>query len=82
MPHVALLVEVQLGSIFYCGPDQVKPPSGFDSLAIVKKFTMIKEDDGSELFLPQNADSSAPLFRVFQQSQIGVVRYILHPGKE
>jgi tetratricopeptide (TPR) repeat protein len=77
-PHsVAILVEVQLGSVYYCGPEQVTPPPGYDSLAIVNRFTKVKDDDGSEFFLPQNNDSGVPVFKVFDQSQIGTVRYIL-----
>jgi len=77
MPFVAILVEVQLGTVFYCGPEQQEPPPGYDSLAIVNRFTTLQEDDGSISFLPQNNDSAVPVFKVFDQAQVGSVRYII-----
>lgn len=78
-PNVALLVEVRLGALFYCGPEQTTLPSGFDSLAIVNRFSSFQEDDDEmECLIPNHSDSSAALFRIFHQDQIGAVRYIVY----
>lgn len=78
-PNVALLVEVRLGSLFYCGPEQNTLPPGFDSLAIVNRFSSFQEeDDEMECLIPNHSDSSAALFRIFHQDQIGAVRYIVY----
>ena len=78
-PSVALLVEVRLGALFYCGPDQTALPPGFDSLAIVNRFSSFQEDeDDPPCLLPNHSDSSAALFRIFNQDQVGQVRYIVY----
>lgn len=78
-PNVALLVEVRLGTVFYCGPEQKTLVPGFDSLAIVNRFSSFQEDDGSTVcMIPNHSDSSAALFRIFHQDQVGAVRYIVY----